>query len=493
MNLPTEKDPSGEPILSWAGKAEAQRALEAPFQGTLLPVEPYGVGAPHIFIQGESLEVLKMLRNSYEAEVRMIWADLPSLLRNDYIYPDDPQDPLKAYWQLVKKPGQGIPLQDPGQAFDRRLERWLSMLYPRLSIARDLQQDDGMIFVCVDPLGLPYLRNLMDNLFGIDRYLGTIVWQKAPPAVEELPPAWTPPVSPLPPASIDTSLEFILAYSGESGEKLIPQTVWTWDETGDLQVARQELLAHVPLANPANLSAAIKPTRLIRRLLEMATPPHQSDYYFNIVLDLFGGYGTAAQAVVEQNLADGGQRRAIQISLPQPLLEPEGEYHTFSDVAQARFQQVTRQARAQSSRLERDFQAFELVASNFENWRDEGHYEEEAFDSALAEAEAPGGYPHTLLAAGWTYGGVLYELILRYGFGLDFETEPYSDFEENQILLVIDSHGASTFILCLDDEIPLEVVRQLHLDEDDRFVCRREALDDETAALLSESCRVKFI
>lgn len=191
------------PLLTWVGKSKAQRLLETPFQGTLVPVEPYGQGFSHLFIQGESLEVLKMLRLSYAGEVRMVWVDPPSLLRRDYIYPDNPEDQLKSYWQLIQQLEQGILPQDRPEAFSTRLVRWLTMLYSRLYISRELLRNDGLIFAHVNQVGLPYLRTMMDNLFGFSNYLTTIVWQKMPPTASESP-------------FYSGNLEFILAYTKES-------------------------------------------------------------------------------------------------------------------------------------------------------------------------------------------------------------------------------------------------------------------------------------
>jgi len=156
--------------LSWAGKADAIRAIQAPSVGTLIPVPEESVNfdaTENLIIEGENLEVLKLLQKSYHGKVKIIYIDPPYNTGNEFIYPDDYKEPLKQYLRLTGQVSEeGIRLTTNAETSGRYHSNWLSMMYPRLFLARNLLRDDGVIFVSIDDHEVQNLRILMNEIFG---------------------------------------------------------------------------------------------------------------------------------------------------------------------------------------------------------------------------------------------------------------------------------------------------------------------------------------
>ena len=168
--------------FSWAGKRDAIAMLQLPTRATLVPDREHSVNfdeAQHVFIEGENLEVLKVLYRSYFGRVKMIYIDPPYNTGNDFIYPDDFADPLDHYLRITgQKNGDGDYTTSQVDKNGRIHSAWLSMMYPRLALARQLLRDDGVIFVSIDDNECSNLRNLMNEIFGEENFIAIIIWQK---------------------------------------------------------------------------------------------------------------------------------------------------------------------------------------------------------------------------------------------------------------------------------------------------------------------------
>lgn len=164
--------------LMWAGKKEAVRSLQTPSRGTLIPDFEASVDwdtAQNVFIEGDNLEVLKLLQKAYNDQVKLIYIDPPYNTGNDFVYHDDFSDGLRGYLEYT---GQ---LDSSGNRTSAEVERagrkhsaWLSMMYPRLMLARNLLQQNGVIFVSIDDNEIANLRTLMDEVFGAENFLGIV-------------------------------------------------------------------------------------------------------------------------------------------------------------------------------------------------------------------------------------------------------------------------------------------------------------------------------
>ncbi len=168
--------------FSWAGKRDAIAMLQVPTRATLVPNREHSVNfdeAQHVFIEGENLEVLKVLYRSYFGRVKMIYIDPPYNTGNDFIYPDDFADPLDNYLRITgQKNGNGDYTTSQVEKNGRIHSAWLSMMYPRLALARQLLRDDGVIFISIDDNEQHNLREVMNEVFGKENFVATIIWQK---------------------------------------------------------------------------------------------------------------------------------------------------------------------------------------------------------------------------------------------------------------------------------------------------------------------------
>lgn len=162
--------------LSWPGKRDARRLAGKPGTGTLVPAKGEGCDEEttrNIYIEGENLEVLKLLRKSYSGRVKMIYIDPPYNTGNDFVYDDDFTEPLQDYLRRTGQiDGEGRPTTTNKKADGRFHSRWLSMMYPRLRLARELLRDDGVIFVSIDDNEVHHLRMLMNEVFGEENFVG---------------------------------------------------------------------------------------------------------------------------------------------------------------------------------------------------------------------------------------------------------------------------------------------------------------------------------
>jgi len=190
--------------FSWAGKRNAIRLLQTPSRATLKPAFGEGVfadGTPendpqiaqisksvkssdkpiskNLFIEGDNLEVLKLLYKSYAGRVKMIYIDPPYNTGKDFIYPDNFADPLDTYLRLTgQKDAEGNLMTSNPETSGRYHSAWLSMMYPRLFIARQLLREDGVIFVSIDDHEVHNLRLIMNEIFGEENFEGHIHWRR---------------------------------------------------------------------------------------------------------------------------------------------------------------------------------------------------------------------------------------------------------------------------------------------------------------------------
>ena len=165
--------------LFWPGKRDARRAAAMPPQGALVPASGEGVNEEttrHVFIEGENLEVLKLLRKAYAGRVKMIYIDPPYNTGNDFIYRDHYAEPVESYLRRTGQAGEaGELLTTNPKTGGRYHSNWLNMMYPRLVLARELLSEDGVIFVSIDDNEVHNLRQLVNEVFGEESFVADIV------------------------------------------------------------------------------------------------------------------------------------------------------------------------------------------------------------------------------------------------------------------------------------------------------------------------------
>jgi adenine-specific DNA-methyltransferase len=167
--------------LNWHGKRAARQLALTPSTGTLRPCRDESVDwdtTQNLMIEGDNLEVLKLLQKSYAGKVKLIYIDPPYNTGKDFVYPDNFQDSIKNYLELTGQVEGGRKISSNTEASGRFHTDWLNMIYPRLRLARELLSQDGSIFVSIDDREAPHLRKLADEVFGEENFVACCVWQK---------------------------------------------------------------------------------------------------------------------------------------------------------------------------------------------------------------------------------------------------------------------------------------------------------------------------
>jgi len=167
--------------LTWPGKAECFRAIQTPSLGTLRPAPKESISfstTENVIIEGDNLEVLKLLQKSYLGKAKIIYIDPPYNTGNDFIYPDNYTESLQTYLEYTGQvDAEGKRFGTNTEADGRFHSKWLNMMYPRLYLARNLLQDDGVVFISIDDKELHNLRRICDELFGEENRVGIIAWK----------------------------------------------------------------------------------------------------------------------------------------------------------------------------------------------------------------------------------------------------------------------------------------------------------------------------
>lgn len=163
--------------LNWHGKRRARKLALTPSTGTLRPCPEESVDwdtTQNLMIEGDNLEVLKLLQKSYAGKVKLIYIDPPYNTGKDFVYPDDFRDNLRNYLELTGQIEGGRKISSNTEASGRFHTDWLNMMYPRLKLARNLLCDDGFVFVSIDEKEVGNLRAICDEIFGEENFKGLI-------------------------------------------------------------------------------------------------------------------------------------------------------------------------------------------------------------------------------------------------------------------------------------------------------------------------------
>lgn len=167
--------------FKWFGKSQAKRNAFAPTNATLVfdasrSVNPQS--SQHIIIEGENLEVLKLLKEGYREKIKCIYIDPPYNTGKDFVYSDNFTQDKRAYWQDNGTVNDGVKVDSNSESDGRYHSHWLNMMFSRLLLARELLRDDGVIFISIDDNEVHHLRKLCDEIFGEDSFVDCIIWKK---------------------------------------------------------------------------------------------------------------------------------------------------------------------------------------------------------------------------------------------------------------------------------------------------------------------------
>ena len=199
--------------FEWKGKSECYKIAGKRSTGTLRPCVQESVdfeNTNNLYIEGDNLEVLKLLQNAYYRKVKMIYIDPPYNTGNDFVYEDDFKDPLAKYKEITSQTTKSNP-----ETMGRYHTNWLNMMYPRLRLAANLLRDDGVIFISIDDNEVANLRKLCDEVFGEENFRNQIIVRRGAKSVQAQFDTWD---------KLGQDVEHILFYTKNSNYRFPKQT-----------------------------------------------------------------------------------------------------------------------------------------------------------------------------------------------------------------------------------------------------------------------------
>ncbi|MHB8337037.1 MAG: site-specific DNA-methyltransferase [Ignavibacteriaceae bacterium] len=540
--------------LNWAGKSDAFRVLQQRTSGTLRPVKDESVNfdkTENVFIEGENLEVLKILQKSYFGKIKMIYIDPPYNTGSDsFIYPDKFSETKDEYLKRIgDKDEEGFLLKE---GFFRKNSKesghyhsnWLSMMYPRLYTARNLLREDGVIFVSIDDNEVHNLRMIMNEIFGEENFLSELIWDLGTGTAaghftrsHEYIICFAKDKSVLNNFTYSGKKDFISERAIKKISKGNPASQITFpkgisfegtDAIFENQIGTSEIVKIIDgpmifknskLDKTVTLEAGwamrnqilswldgketydskgqkvirfffdykgrlqyekerafINPQTVLRKIASTRKGSQEIEDLFNnkvmdfpkpvslikniigivsnnndTILDFFAGSGTTAQAVMELNKEDGGNRKFILVQLPEKTDESseayKAKYFTIADICKERIRRVIERINRKGaetqgeifapSRLSGEvpgFKVFKLVPSNFKMWRSDIIETEEDLNKMIDLFD-------TQIKPDAKIENMLYELMLKSGFTLTDKVEKvngYYSVNEGQAVFVLD-------------------------------------------------------
>ncbi len=211
--------------FTWWGKSRALRLAQTPSMGTLRPCKEESKDwdtTGNLYIEGDNLEVLKLLQKSYHNRVKLIYIDPPYNTGNDFVYKDDYADPLQGYLRMTGQiDAEGRKLFTNSEASGRYHTNWLNMLYPRLRLARNLLREDGFIFISIDINEICNLRKICDEIFGEENFRNEVIIRRGQKSVQAQFPTWD---------KLGSGYERVIIYSKNS-EYRFPKILRLLEET----------------------------------------------------------------------------------------------------------------------------------------------------------------------------------------------------------------------------------------------------------------------
>ncbi len=211
--------------LNWNGKKKARQIALTPSTGTLRPVPGESVEwdtTKNLMIEGDNLEVLKLLQKSYSKSVKLIYIDPPYNTGNDFVYPDDFQDNIKNYMMRTGQIDTGGQKNTTNTESSGRFHTdWLNMMYPRLKLAHRLLKDDGLMLISIDDHEVENLRHLCGDVFGEENFIATFIWEKGRKNDAKL---------------VSVGHEYLLLYAKSLGHLKELKTLWREEKPGAREI-----------------------------------------------------------------------------------------------------------------------------------------------------------------------------------------------------------------------------------------------------------------
>ena len=559
--------------FEWKGKAECLRLAQKRSTGTLRPCPEESVNfdtTQNLYIEGDNLEVLKLLQTAYYRKVKMIYIDPPYNTGNDFVYEDDFADPMARYKEVTRQTTKSNP-----ETMGRYHTNWLNMMYPRLRLAANLLRDDGVIFISIDDNEVTNLKRLCDETFGEENFAGQFPWRKRTAKSDV-------------PFGISQDYEWVLCYARsdafvacleggtrkyyetddlpgrpwrihdltkqttaserpnsyftivnpKTGEKYPANPNATWRITIDtidkyisqnrivfpgdydfLNISKPALryfkeddmkkagdkFGYIPASTnlpdivgmtqdgtkeivslfECKLFGFPKPVKFIKHFLKMATITSKDDN--DIILDFFSGSATTANAVMQLNAEDGGNRQFIMVQLPEVCEEKSEAYKAgYKNICEIGKERIRRAGKKiveekgdqmplgneDKKPLDIGFKVFKLDTSNLKLWDntpitgdDQLKLFTERMNSMIQSIKDDR-----------TDMDVVYEVMLKMGVPLDV---PVQYIEVNgKIVYIV---GDFLLMVALFDNITAEDIESISDYAPAKIICAEKSFKDDSA------------
>ena len=567
--------------MNWPGKAECFKTIQQPSIATLVPAREESIDfdtSENLFIEGDNLEVLKLLQKSCLGKIKMMYFDPPYNTGGDFIYPDNFSESLETYLKYTSQiDDEGRKYQTNAETDGRFHSKWMNMMYPRLFLSKNLLREDGLIFISIDDNEVSNLRLICNEIFGEENFVDSICWKKKygggakekylvsvheyilvyAKNIYELPEILvefdydkarkfykykddkfeklgyyrTHPLEAVKSFDIRENLRF--PVTAPDGTLAYPKRQWRWgpakfqeaiardevifsknkegewvlsskqylnDETGIQRKTKaqsvfddiytQEGTKEIfDLFGDAKIFSFPKPVRLLKKVIEIGGLNDN-----DIILDIFSGSASTAQAIFELNENDNGKRKFILVQLPESCSTDSEAYKAgFKTIAEVSKERIRRSSSKIKSKIEQEkieqsstlfndiddnikldlgFKVFKLNNSNFKIWDTTLEKEPEAIQQRLFEH-----VEHISPEA--AQESILFELLLKSGFELTTPIEKLTLADKT-----VYSIAGGQLLICLEKELTNEVIKAMAELQPTRVICLDEAFTGANADAL---------
>lgn len=560
--------------LNWAGKSNAFKLIQTPSVGTLKPQEKESVDwakTQNLFIEGDNLEVLKLLQKQYREKIKMIYIDPPYNTGKDFIYKDNYTEDRSDYYERTGQTENGIKLTSNPESNGRYHSDWLTMMYPRLFLARNLLKENGVIFISIDDNEIANLRLIMDEIFGEENFIDCIIWKKRygggskekylvtvheyvlfyAKNIESIKnievtlseisikryykkrdknyelrgPYRTHPLEAG--RAMEDRRNLIFPIIAPNGKEVVPRRQWLWSKetvedalkndeiefsmvNGEWIVSSKQYLKDrngivrktkefsllddiytqhgtneiISYFGDARIFPYPKPVEFIKRLLRIGTDEK------SLILDYFAGSSTTADAVMDLNTEDSGNRRWILVQLPEET-EAESEarkagYKHISGIAKERIRRAAKKIVEEKKEefqkgenpLDTGFKVLRLTKSNYRQWQ-----KLTTADDIEVVKEQMKLWVEKPLADTYDEKGVVYEVLLKEGYDLN---SIVTQNEKGKLPVWEVQDGKKKLVVTFAKEVTLEQVQAL-------FVCLDSSLNDSSKLNIARRVNLKAI
>lgn len=571
--------------LRWSGKSNAFKAIRETAKGTLSPQREESKNwddTENLFIEGDNLEVLKLLQKQYQNKVKMIYVDPPYNTGKDFVYKDNFNQSVSDYYEQTGQSKDGVKMQVNTEKNGRYHSDWLTMMYPRLFLARNLLKEDGVIFISIDDNEVANLRLVMDEVFGEENFVGQLIWQNKEggggsdskfftikheyilcysKTIESFSIKGISPTNKerysekdshfktrgsyylqkMGMGSIQYSTSLDYSIDAPDNEKVFPKdnnsgrkACWRWskdkylwgidndyivikkdtkdvwtvytkqylnaDNEGNIVERKQNPIGVINEYSTTQSAKKLvelldskvfdypKPVELVKWLIDRIEIDSK-----DVVLDFFSGSGTTAHAVMDLNTEDGGSRKWICVQLPEEVDEKSEAYKAgYKNIAEISRERIRRagdkiiedrkeELSKREVGLDIGFKALKLQLSNYRQWSNlsEDNTEDDFIEQSKLFIDKP-------LVDKYDEESVVYEILLKEGFGLNFEVEKKDD-------VWVIKRGDSKLVVSFESKINQDVIEKLSLTKEDTFVCFDSALDDGVKVNLGRGVNLNVI